>query len=222
MKGLILKDFLNMKSYMKILGLMILVQFVIFIPQGDVSFISGFIILLCTMMVITTISYDDMAKWDRYALTMPITRKEMVLSKYVIMLIFSISGAILNSILTIIAGYFMKNVNIGETLISSGAVLSAALLFGSVILPLLYKFGPEKARLLIILCALVPTAIVILGSQVVKKSGIPMPNFLKDLNTATPNTGILISLTFIIPAIAVVVVVISYLISLKIYNKKEF
>ncbi|MDK2942114.1 MAG: type transport system permease protein, partial [Acetobacterium sp.] len=101
MKGLILKDLINLKSTFKMLGLMIALFAVIYIPQGN-GFIFGMIILMFAMMVVTTISYDDLAKWDAYALTMPVTRKEMVLSKYLVMALLNTLGAVLALIVGIV------------------------------------------------------------------------------------------------------------------------
>lgn len=211
MRGLILKDILNMKSYVKILVLVFAAQAFIFIPKGDVSFLSGFIILLCTMMVITTISYDHLAKWDKYALTMPITRKEIVLSKYVIFIVFSISGAIIGNIFTLVGGYFIKSINVVEAMIGSVSILAVDLILGSIILPLLYKFGPEKARLLIILVTLIPTGLIMLGSQLFKNLGL-----------SAPSVDVIKNLIFAIPVLAIICVIISYFVSLKIYSKKDF
>ena len=65
MKGLILKDLLNLKSTFKMLGAMIVFFAVAFLREGN-SFVFGIIILMFAMMVVTTISYDDLAKWDAY------------------------------------------------------------------------------------------------------------------------------------------------------------
>ena len=72
MKGLIAKDFLNLKRYSFTLILILLLYGAIFLPMENGGF-AAVATVLCTMMVITTLSYDEMAKWDKYVLTMPIT-----------------------------------------------------------------------------------------------------------------------------------------------------
>ncbi|MEG0692239.1 MAG: ABC-2 transporter permease [Oscillospiraceae bacterium] len=211
MKGLILKDILNLKSYLKIFALILLANAAIFIPQGDSSFMAGFPVLISTMLVITTMSYDDMAKWDKYALTMPLTRKEIVLSKYFVMVGFSVAGAITGLLLSIGSSFIIKEVAVIDTLSTVGVVLSIALIFGSVILPLLYKFGVEKARLMIILCALVPTGVVVLFSQVFKNSGMPVPS-----------EALIKNILLMISIVSVIAVIVSFFFSLKIYSNKDF
>ena len=79
-KGLILKDIYNIRRNVKMLVLMLVIFGVIFIPQGGGAALIPIYVLLCSMMVVTTISFDDLAKWDKYALTMPVSRNDMVLS----------------------------------------------------------------------------------------------------------------------------------------------
>ena len=206
MKGLILKDLLNLKSTFKMLGAMIVFFAVAFLREGN-SFVFGIIILMFAMMVVTTISYDDLAKWDAYALTMPVTRKEMVLSKYLVMAILNTLGAVLSLIVGIVGSVIMRQSFDLEILAIIGIIYLVAFIFGSVIIPLIYKFGTEKARLMLFLCALIPTALFLL---------------LEQFNVPLPTTGNPWIYLFLLIVFAVVGVVLSYLISLKIYTKKEF
>lgn len=206
MKGLILKDLLNLKGTFKMLGLMIFLFAVIYIPQGN-GFIFGMIILMVAMMVVTTISYDDLAKWDAYALTMPVTRKEMVLSKYLVMALLNTLGAVLALIVGIVGSMIMRQSFSMETLAIIGVLYLIAFSYGSMMVPLIYRFGTEKARLMLILSALIPTGLVLLVTQM----QIPLPE------AANPWIYFFLLLGF-----TVIMVSGSYLISLRIYNKKEF
>ena len=206
MKGLILKDLLNLKSTFKMLGVMMLFFAVVFLPQGNGA-IFGIIIMMFAMMVVTTISCDDLAKWDAYALTMPVTRKEMVLSKYLVMVLLNTLGAVLSLIIGIVGSFLMNQSFDLEILVIVGLVYLIAFIFGSLIIPLIYKFGTEKARLMLFLCALIPTALFLL---------------LEQFNVPLPTTGNPWIYLILLVACAVIGVILSYLISLKIYTKKEF
>ncbi len=206
MKGLILKDLLNLRSTFKMLGAMIVFFAVAFLREGN-SFVFGIIILMFAMMVVTTISYDDLAKWDAYALTMPVTRAEMVLSKYLVMALLNTLGAVLSLIVGVAGSIIMRKSFDLEILTIIGLIYLIAFIFGSVIIPLIYKFGTEKARLMLFLCALLPTALILLVEQL----DVPLPT--------TGNPWIYLIL---LVACSVIGVILSYLISLKIYTKKEF
>ena len=97
MKGLLIKDILNMKNYMKqlVLVLIFFIAYGIFLKNG--TFVGTMITLMLSMQVITTMSYDEYAKWDKYALTMNINRKDIIISKYIF---FTISIIILFVLLT--------------------------------------------------------------------------------------------------------------------------
>ncbi|AFA47801.1 ABC-2 transporter permease [Acetobacterium woodii] len=206
MKGLILKDILNLKGSFKTLGIMLIFFSVVFISQGN-GFVFGIVIFMFAMMVITTMSYDDLAKWDIYALTMPITRKEMVLSKYLVMGILNSIGIVIALIVGVLGNLELGEPIGGELLVIVGAISLIAVIISSVVIPLIYKFGAEKARLMLILCALAPTAILLLIEQM----GIPLPSI--------DNTWIY---GVLLIAFTVVVLVISINASIKIYQKKEF
>jgi hypothetical protein len=206
MKGLILKDLLNLKSTFKMLGVMIFVFAVIYIPQGN-GFVFGMIILMFAMMVVTTISYDDLAKWDAYALTMPVTRKEMVLSKYLVMALLNTLGVVLALIVGVVGSVIMGQSFSTEVLVTIGVLYLIAFSFGSLMVPLIYRFGTEKARIMMFLCALIPTGLILLFTQI----KIPLPEA----------TNPLIYL-FLLLGFTVIMVSGSYLISLRVYSNKEF
>ena len=59
---------------------------------------------MMVMLVITSLAYDERSRWDRYALTMPVSRKEMVLSKYLLGLILLTFALLINMIFLILFG----------------------------------------------------------------------------------------------------------------------
>jgi hypothetical protein len=211
MKGLILKDLINLKRSMKTLGVMLLVWAVLFIPMGNESFISGMVVLMFAMLVVTTLSYDDLARWDTYALTMPISRPEMVRSKYLLMLLLDFASVVLALLLVLLGSFFTGTGLTAETLQGLPIILMIAIIFGSVLIPLVYKFGTEKARLMIVLCAAIPTAVVL----VLAKLNVPFPEIG---NEETFFWTVMMAMALI----SVGGFIGSYFVSVKIYQKKEF
>ena len=79
MKGLLLKDILNLKNQQgKILVFLIPLYFLLALQMKSSSFFAGLWVMLGATLPISSIAYDEKAKWEKYALTMPITRKELV------------------------------------------------------------------------------------------------------------------------------------------------
>ncbi|HID1269704.1 TPA: ABC-2 transporter permease, partial [Clostridioides difficile] len=175
MKGLILKDLLNLKGNIKfILLFIIMFGFMSSLGDGNVNNFIGVIIVLCTTMIVSTFSYDDLNKWDSYVLTMPINRNDIVLSKYLTMLIFSFIGVLVSLIVSVTIGYFKNTLILNETLLINALILSISVCFGSLILPLIYKFGIERARLLMILCFLVPTLALLVFKSILENISSPI------------------------------------------------
>lgn len=175
MKGLILKDLLNLKGNVKfILLFIIMFGFMSSLGDGNINNFIGVIIVLCTTMIVSTFSYDDLNKWDSYVLTMPINRNDIVLSKYLTMLIFSFIGVLVSLIVSVTIGYFKNTLILNETLLINALILSISVCFGSLILPLIYKFGTERARLLMILCFLVPTLALLVFKSILENISSPI------------------------------------------------
>ncbi|MDX5795755.1 ABC-2 transporter permease [Clostridioides difficile] len=211
MKGLILKDLLNLKGNIKfILLFIIMFGFMSSLGDGNVNNFIGVIIVLCTTMIVSTFSYDDLNKWDSYVLTMPINRNDIVLSKYLTMLIFSFIGVLVSLIVSVTIGYFKNTLILNETLLINALILSISVCFGSLILPLIYKFGTERARLLMILCFLVPTLALLVFKSILENISSPISIEI-----------ILNTLVYSLPFVAILLFVLSYFISSKIYSKKE-
>ncbi|NJJ64689.1 ABC-2 transporter permease [Clostridioides difficile] len=201
MKGLILKDLLNLKGNIKfILLFIIMFGFMSSLGDGNVNNFIGVIIVLCTTMIVSTFSYDDLNKWDSYVLTMPINRNDIVLSKYLTMLIFSFIGVLVSLIVSVTIGYFKNTLILNETLLINALILSISVCFGSLILPLIYKFGTERARLLMILCFLVPTLALLVFKSILENISSPISIEI-----------ILNTLVYSLPFVAILLFVISYL-----------
>ncbi|SET77996.1 ABC-2 transporter permease [Lacrimispora sphenoides] len=165
MKSLILKDLYNIGHNAKSMIFILLVLAFALIPSSGVE---GYIIMsgiLCSMMIITTFSFDDQSKWLKYAMVMPVTKKDIVISKFIVLLIFSGIGAVTGLIIGAIGGTIahkgiFSSVNNMLSLLFTGAVsLVLSEIAGSMSIPLLFKFGAEKARMLMLVSCLIPASI---------------------------------------------------------------
>lgn len=208
MRGLILKDLFILKQNYKTFFVLIIFFILAMFQNSSAASFTSVINAVFTMMITTTISYDNLAKWDKYALTMPITRKEMVLSKYICSIIFNLIGLVLGIVIVFVMGIVRNNLNITEIFISAISSAIVMIIFISLMFPLVYKFGVEKFRIFLILIFMIPVF------------------FILALRNMT-NVGELIDkwLIYIIisvPIIAVIGFVLSYFISIKIYENKEF
>ena len=164
MKSLVLKDLYNIGHNAKSLVFMLIVLTVAIVPTSGVGGYLVMCTILCSMMTITTFTFDDMAGWTPYALVMPVTRKAVVLAKYVVLAVFSTAGVAFGLVTGGIMGAVMGAYTSGVSAIAELAVTALvgwAVSFGtgSMAIPLVFRFGAERARILLILSYLIPGAL---------------------------------------------------------------
>lgn len=172
MKGLLRKDFYMTLRYCRSMLLILVVFLAVSFVNKDSLFFNVYPCLLCSMIPITLLSYDERSRWDRYSLTMPYTRAQLVGSKYLIGLI--ISGI---AVLVSLAVVVLRTVAAGEALTAGGllslaaAMLAVSLAAPSLCLPWFFKLGVEKGRIVYY------GVIVVLfgGAAALTTSGINVP-----------------------------------------------
>ncbi len=152
MKGLFLKDIINLKQQVKVYVFIIGIWLVVSLVNNNEAFFGGVMSIFAVLVPITAVAYDDKAKWDRYALTMPVSKTDMVLSKYLLAFFCSVAGALLSSLIGVII-----TKDLAGTLASSVTFISLGMIFASVVLPIIFKFGVEKGRVIMLGVVLIPT-----------------------------------------------------------------
>lgn len=209
MKGLIKKDFLLIKSNVKLIVLMLFVFSIMTIQgQFDISFVVPFIVV---MIFMSTFSYDEYNKWDTYAITIQNGRKNIVKSKYIASLILIVVSIIITFLLNFITSLVNSNLDLDKFISTLSGTAFATILILSIMYPFIFKFGIEKGRIGMFVITFVIVGIVGLFSKYVK---IDVTN---NLITIFNNYWFIF-----LPIVLLVMLLISYNVSKKIYMKKEF
>ncbi len=219
LKGLIVKDLQTIKSYKSTVIYMVIIFVVCaFFNKEVTSFLPIFMPLCFEMLGISSFSYDNLAKTDKYILTFPLTKKEIVKARYIYILIITLLGTLLGFVLTVITqGIKTSNMfdkeflcNIVATIIGS---LSAILFLQAFQIPIMYKFGAEKGRIIqMIMIVALMIGISLIVTTLMKFFNISLDNFivmLKDYIIAILGVSVIILYTL------------SFAISCKIYEEKE-
>ena len=216
MKGLLIKDILNMKNYMKqlVLVLIFFIAYGIFLKNG--TFVGTMITLMLSMQVITTMSYDEYAKWDKYALTMNINRKDIIISKYIFFTISIIIGIVVGITTSIAINQIAKlDTGMNEIIVTSIVVPCVFAILFSIIIPVVFKNGVEKGRIVMMIVLFIPAVLVAAIVKISENNNIPMPN--------GPTLDMIFNFGLIgVILLTIISIFMSYKISLSIYNKKEF
>lgn len=177
MKSLILKDLFNIGHNAKSMLFILVVFAIALIPFSGVESYILVCAILCSMMIVTTFSFDDNSKWTRYSMIMPISKKDLVAGKFIVLAIFCAIGSLFGLIVGFIGGLITNKISfnllgVGELLFLTLVAWVISLIFGSMSIPLVFKFGAEKGRVLLLVSFLIPAGICFGIYQILVMLGI--------------------------------------------------
>lgn len=219
-KGLIIKDLLQLKSYKKTLIIFVLIFILTGIAQENIKGVGSMIAIMLTlgfgMFSIATFNYDEQSKADRYILTLPLTKKEIVLSKYILVIGSTVIGAILGTIASFVIVFAISKEfpNIQDMIfLALGGILGVGVI-ESIQIPCIYKWGTEKGRIqlfiVVAVVALLVGGIFFIGEKM--NINLSMKHIIKIINIFLP---------FILILATIVIYYISYKVAYRMYSKKE-
>ena len=158
MKGIVIKDLLALKSSMKTVVLIVILFGVMGAKSGS-AYMSTFASVYAAILPMTCMAFDERSRFNRYAVIMPVNLRDVVLSKYVVGLILAVAATAVATAMTALSGG-----SIGETVAASIAI---PMVYHSLLLPLMFKFGVEKSRIIILAGVVVPAV----GISFLEESG---------------------------------------------------
>ncbi len=210
MLGLIKKDFLLIKANSKQM-VIIFIVYLMLAFQG--TFDATFIVpLIGIMLFISTFSYDDFNNWNSYAVTLPDGRRNVVRAKYIASIILTvILGAVALAISAGISYTKTNNINVDEIMSSLMETMLSSVIIISLLYPIVFKFGATNGRIILFAVVFGIAGIGALIAQFVDTT--PIINMINRLDSYS---------LIAIPIISAILLGISYLISNKIYQDKEF
>lgn len=210
MKSMMLKDFYNIGHNAKQMMLLIIFLAICLIPSSGAE---GFIItcsILCSMMTVTTFSFDERCKWEKYALIMPVSRRDYVKEKYLLNLIFGSVGVAAGLVIGVIIGLVTKKLDV-VSLLGCGIVgILITLLNGSLFIPAIFRLGTENVRMIMMAAVALPVLIVFVALKISLYFHVEFTSQLIGTLIAAAAVGILLILFF------------SYYLSQKWFGDKEF
>ena len=176
---------------------------------GALSFLGILTVVLGGMLAYTSIAMDERDGWNRFVLTTGYTRKEYVLSKYLLAVVGTIFCALTMGVFSLI-GITVGKMNSDNSILPLLPVLiGGTLIMLSVALPLSFWFGMEKARLLSIL--IIALACGFTGAFAGFTEG----------NDGLPFQGWSFAGLMMI-VVSVIILAVSVMISLKVFDRREF
>ena len=214
MKGLVLKDLYLLKGLGKQFGIILAFLLLYSMMIQSFSFVIIYCVVMCASMVMSTMSYDESVSFNRFALTTPIQVKTLIGAKYVLILLIMLGVAGISCLFNLLSHFFaVTDQSFVFEWSGIAATVAVFIVANAVSLPAMFKLGVEKARYIYISCMLLIGGVIAGGVVLCEKMGIS----LQELEALSEQV-----ITIILFAIAVVSMIISYFISVKIVKNKEW
>ena len=146
MKGLLLKDWYMMKKYCRAYLLIAVVFIAVSLFSNDNVFFVFYPCLLCGMIPVNLLGYDERSRWMQYSGTLPYTKTQIVSGKYLIGLLSQITILVATGVAQAAKMLIAHNFELGDFAVLMLLMLIVSTLTSSICLPFVFKLGVEKGR----------------------------------------------------------------------------
>lgn len=153
MKGLLLKDGYQTVSQMKTMYLTVAVVLVVwmFSTSDSYAFPISYAAIFLGVLPVNLLGYDQNSGWVEYSLTLPVSKKVLVAEKYLVGLLCAAASVVIGGLFVVVLSLRKGAALDGTALFFVGNGVNTILLMNGISLPLMYRFGLEKARMIYIL-----------------------------------------------------------------------
>lgn len=212
MRGLIRNNLYAMESNIIlafVLSAFLAVSSLLINSSALIPYIIAIQVFLFVVNIGTSLRADEMSKWSKYEITLPVSRGNLVLAKYISVVILLVLGTLMGTITVVFSHISGHSMTLPTLLRGFEVGLTLSFFSIAVMYPLVLKLGIEKNELLLILSTFGAIGMQLLTAACLSKwtGGMNMRHPLVEAVA-----------TFI----AVITFFVSYFVSVKIHNSKEF
>lgn len=217
MRGMLTKDIRLMLQQKKFFIFLIFIA--IFINYGsDDYFIIGYLTFACSIFVLSTMSYDEYDNCYPFLMTLPVDRKSYVKEKYLFGLLLGAVAWILGVVISL-GSHIIRTQDLAYTEFFLMAIIYIPIfmILLSITIPFQLKFGGEKSRIVMLGTVGAVFLVVHFLIKLAENMGVDIDaigNALSAVHIGVINVALIL--------VAVVGLMISYIISSAIMEKKDF
>lgn len=222
MKGIITKDLLTLKQVALTMGLlMVFYLFLGFMSMkndgGSMSYLSIMALVINVMVPLSCAGYDEQCGWDSFGAALPVSKNKIVVCRYLVNLI--VMGF---TTLVVFVGNMIFLAFGGHAAGAEAYVIPAviSLFYISLMTPIIYRFGVQKSRFIVIAVMLLPAMLLAGAAMFLSGTGEEAPSALVDSAEALTSISVLPAVIASV-LIAAGLYALSMWISMRIYAKKE-
>ena len=217
MTGLILKDLLILRKTLRSYLFMLIVYVgIAFTGVWSADIVGVLMVVMVVMLPMNVFAYDKQAKWDTYGLALPVGRTKTVAARYLCVLLLCLLSVGLTAILGVMlyaAGRVEEPV---EFLVSCSVMGLMSVLVNAIMLPFLYKFGPERARMMFF--SIMGGIVLLVVAALFPLGGL---EWLKALELAEPTPAQAAAIPVIAAIAGLALLTVSFLLSRHFYGQKD-
>lgn len=147
MKGLLLKDLYLALKHFKAYFVLVAIFAVLSVTDTGNMFFMFYPSLLCGMMPVNLMAYDERSKWDVYTAVLPFTRAQVVASKYLFGLIGQGIILALVAIANVVRMMYSGGIDWNYLNAMMGTLVMLSAIATAVPLPFIFRMGVEKGRM---------------------------------------------------------------------------
>lgn len=205
MRGLLIKDYYMLMKYFRTYVVIIGVMAIVTMFTTSAPLFILYPVIVANMLPVSLVNYDEMARFDRYYQTMPLSKAQYVSAKYLMSLIFQALSLIIFTAAYSISLIRSSQFEIDTVMTIASYMIILVSVLPSILLPFVFKFGSEKGRMvyLLITAIFVGVSMYLLNKEELFMADISAVGFLRAL------------------IISILVYGISWFISVRIYTKRE-
>ena len=208
MIGLIYKDLMVMRKTLALYMVIFVVYGYMGIAYDQGGLLIAMVLVMSSILPVSSIAYDERCKWDKIANTAPLSRKEIVMAKY----LFAILLTVFSVAVCFVIYLFDSRMPMTEKLIMCYMLTMGGMLYQALLLPVNIKFGAEKGRNIMLAIMFVPVLLVVAVSNTGLVDLPAVVQFLENNEQLIP---------YIVTATVAVAYAASVTLSVKIYENKD-
>ena len=217
MRGLLEKDF-RLTFIRKQTLLIFFIMAIVMGVSMDGSFLVGYLTMLASIVALGTISFDEFENGFPFIMTLPFDRKTYVREKYLFCFLMAAAawcvGAVMYCVMSIVRHTGTNPVSELSMLI---AILPVMYVSVSIMIPLQLKYGQEKSRMVLFIIFGIIAVTIFGAKSFLSGTTNPFAGLMSDISSM-PRAIVVLAIT----AVCALAAFISYLLSVRIMENKEF
>lgn len=218
MRAMLYADWLNFRQSIRSMMFILVVFAITAFAWSRPMFFIMIVVMLSILLPATLCASDQAYGWDKLSLSLPILRREVVGSKYLMGLLVNLALFMLAAVMTLTYSRIDESASMAENLLGlfCGEIIS--LLLMGLMFAITFKFGVEKSRYILIAVVWIP---ILTMAGIVKFGIIPgLVETVKEGLNRLETSPVGLPVTVAILA-CLIVYAVCYQISVRTYQQKE-